>query len=217
MKEYTIIFDFDGTLADSFPLMVAVFNKMASKYHYAEVSDEAVAILRGRSAREVIAGLQIPKMKLPFIYREGRKLFQKEIDSIKPFPGITEMLTMLHKEYALGIVTSNATPTVKSFIEKYHLEVFDFIYSEKNIFGKGKVLRNVLKTYALPSQKVVYVGDEVRDIDAARSSGIATISVTWGFNNEEILKKQQPAALIHHPKELPSTVSKVFALSNGKG
>jgi phosphoglycolate phosphatase len=179
MKQSTIIFDFDGTIADSFPLMVRIFNRLAPKYGYKPLSDADIEGSRGKSARDLIRALGIPKLKLPIVFNEGRKAFRDEMHTVQAIAGMEDALRKLQEKYTLGIVTSNSVENVEEFITRHSIEVFDFIYSEKSIFGKGKVLRGVVKKYKLQPETVTYVGDEVRDIDAARESNIRVISVTW--------------------------------------
>lgn len=198
-----IIFDFDGTLADSLTLMISVFNSQAERFNYRPVGVSEVDLLRGKSARDLIRGLGIAKLKLPLVYSEGKKEFMRQMGTLQPFPGIKEMLQSLHESYTLGIVTSNNTESVSAFLKTHDVELFQFIYSDKSLFGKGKILKKVLKKYEYTAADVLYVGDEVRDIDAARESGIKIVSVSWGFNTKEILLKNNPDALIESPSSLP--------------
>ena len=102
----------------------------------------------------------------------------------------------------MGILTSTSEENVRKFLKKNKLELFDFIYSGSSIFGKHKVMKSLLKKQKLKRKEVIYVGDETRDIEAAKKAKVKIISVTWGFNTKQILKKQKPDFLIDKPKEL---------------
>ena len=80
-------------------------------------------------------------------------------------------------------------------------DTFTFIYSGST-FGKHKVINKWLRIENINPEKVVYVGDEVRDIDAAKKTGIKVIAVGWGFNSQEALAAQNPDFLIERPQEL---------------
>ena len=80
-------------------------------------------------------------------------------------------------------------------------KVFDFIYSGTT-FGKSKVINKLLNQNNINPQQAIYVGDETRDIEAARKSNIRAIAVSWGFNSKELLAAQNPDFLIHQPNEL---------------
>ena len=119
------------------------------------------------------------------------------------FPGIKEALIELkHQGNKLVIITSNSKENVIVFLEKQEMqEVFDFIYSGTT-FGKSKVINKFLNQNNINPQQAIYVGDETRDIEAARKSNIRAIAVSWGFNSKELLAAQNPDFLIHQPNEL---------------
>jgi phosphoglycolate phosphatase-like HAD superfamily hydrolase len=114
-----------------------------------------------------------------------------------------ETIETLHKKgYFLGIVTSNTEKNVLRFLEINHITSFDFIHDEKNIFGKGRTIKSVIKKYRLNKNEAVYVGDEVRDIEAAEKSGIRSISVSWGFNTKKLLQRHSASTIVNTPQEL---------------
>lgn len=197
-----LIFDFDGTLADTFELMVTVYHAIAKDHGLEEFSNEQLGLLRGMSAREVIAYLKINPIKIPALLTQGRKLFFEHIREVQTFPGLLAVLKVLKQRYVLGIVTSNETETVYAFLQHHQMDLFDFVYSESHLFGKGRVLKHLLQSYSLNASQVTYVGDEVRDIEAARESGVRSVAVTWGFNTEAVLQSHAPDAVVHAPEEL---------------
>ena len=131
-----------------------------------------------------------------------------KISSVKIFPQIKYLLLKLkQKKFKLGILSSNSKENIENFLKANDLLIFDFIHSEKNLFGKGKALKSLLKKYNLKKEETVYIGDEVRDIDACRENGIKIISVTWGFNKNEILQLNRPDYLVNRPQEILKIVS----------
>ena len=72
--------------------------------------------------------------------------------------------------------------------------------------NKTKIINNVLRQKQIKTQEVIYVGDETRDIEASKKANVKICSVTWGFNSEEALAKENPDFLIHHPRELVEIV-----------
>ncbi len=201
-EKKVLLFDFDGTLADSFQMMVSIYKKLSKKHKFAPATPESIEQMRGLSAREVIGKLPIAKYKLPILFMEGKKEFIKHIADIKPFPELASILPQLSKQYTLGIVTSNDPTTVKEFLITHNMDHFDFVYSDGSLFGKGKIIKKLLKKYNYPKNNVLYIGDEVRDIDAAREAHIKIASVTWGFNSEKGLMKNNPDFVIKTPKDL---------------
>lgn len=119
------------------------------------------------------------------------------------------MLNQLNKmNIHLGIVTSNSVENVKSWLKLNKMDhFFQFVYSASNLFGKDKVIKKILKNYQINKEQVCFVGDETRDIEAAKKSAITSIAVTWGFNSEDVLLKSEPHYLIKDPKELITILS----------
>lgn len=204
----TIVFDFDGTIADTLSLVVEIVNKLAKKYTLKKITKKDILRLRDKTYVEIFKELHafgISVLQLPFLLKEGKDRMTKQIVSCKLFPGLSETLIFLkEKGFRLGIITSNLKKNVELFLHKNNLNVFDFIYSDNSAFllGKGDKLKKLIEKNHWRSDEVVYVGDEVRDVEAAKEAGVKIISVGWGFNSREILLKQHPDYLIGKPKEL---------------
>ncbi len=203
MKYYkTIIFDFDGTIADSYIITFRIYNELAEKYNLKSIPEADISILRTMKPFELLSYFQIPFHKIPFLLFEGRSLFKKYVHELEPISGMKEVLEQLSKKYKLGILTSNNAENVEYFLKKHKLELFAFIHSEKNLFGKDKALNHLLEEHNLEKSKTIYVGDEVRDIQSCQKIDMSIISVAWGFNEVGILGKHNPSYLIQHPEEL---------------
>lgn len=118
------------------------------------------------------------------------------------------LIDLKNAGHHLGIITSNSKDNVTEFLKVNELDnLFEFIYSGITIFGKTTIINNVLRQKQLKLEEVIYVGDETRDIEASKKSNIKVIAVTWGFNSPEVLAKQKPNYLIHHPSELLEVVN----------
>lgn len=199
----TLLFDFDGTLADTLAEAVAILNRIGPEYDIRKINPEELEKVRKMSAREVIAYSGLPLLKIPFIITRVKNELRKNIEKIEPAKDIKEVMKELASEkYEMGIVTSNFKENVEKFLELNDMNFFSYIHSETNIFGKGQTLKKVMTEQGLDPKKVIYFGDEVRDIDAARSAGIRIISVAWGFNVEESLRKHSPDWLVKKPQEI---------------
>ena len=204
MTVNTLIFDFDGTLADSFEMIVRICNQLAKEFGYEIATDPEVNYYRNLSSRQIIKQSGVSFLHLPLLIRQLKLKLNEEIHHLKPIAGIPEALAALHNQgMRLGILTSNARENVEEFLHTHSLfQHFDFVYSGATLFGKNRVIRQCLKQQGLQLDQVAYVGDETRDIDAARSLGIRSIAVGWGFNTPEVLVTHYPDALINHPAEL---------------
>ena len=199
----TVIFDFDGTVADTLDCIVNIVNKNSDNFGYKKVTKEDIPYLQGKRPREILSHLGISIFKLPSWTRKIHSDINKEIMNLKPTVNILPILSKLkEEEFQIGILTSNTQDNVRIFLEKNNIEFFDFIYTGKSVFGKSHTINKILKEKKIEKIEVFYVCDEVRDIEAAKRSKIKTIAVSWGYNSKEALQNENPDFLIDTPYEL---------------
>lgn len=199
-----IIFDFDGTIADSFHVVLTISNRLSGEFGYPPVRLEDIKRLKNLSSREILKQSKVSIFRLPFLMHRLRQELNREIKYLKPIPGMASALQELKRRgYCLGIVTSNSRENVTAFLQAQNLaDLFDFVESGLTLFGKGKIIRRMMRQYDLDPAIVAYVGDETRDIESARRVQVRSIAVAWGFNSSQILAKHHPDFLIHQPDEL---------------
>lgn len=203
MQKNTIIFDFDGTLGDSMPYIFKVANKMAIEYGFKQITREEFDKLRDKSPFEIIQQLRIPLLKVPFILHRGKQLLKRHMKEVSYIPGMRSTIYALHENgYKIGMLTSNARENIDIFLDRHQLKVFDFIYTENNIFGKQFSLRNIMKKEKLDVNTTIYIGDEVRDVEACHVMELDVIAVTWGFSSKSVLQKYKPTHLADKPEAL---------------
>lgn len=203
MAYRTIIFDFDGTLANTLEETRRIYNEMASDLKLRQVSAEELPELRHFSLKELLNHLDIPKRRVPGLIAKGTTLMRGNIMSLPLIEGIGEVLPTLRSRCdSFGVLTSNASTNVDLFLRAHGLrEYFDFISSTSKLTGKAKHLRAIRKTFSLVTEEMLYVGDEIRDIKASKKAGIPVAAVTWGFNSPESLAIQKPEHLITDPSD----------------
>lgn len=211
MTQKVIIFDFDGTIADTVDALVNIANNLAVEFRYAQITPEELVRLRNLTSREIFNYSGIPLFKIPFLLKKVKRELRNKIPELKPIPGIQEALVELKDNgNRLGIITSNSKGNVKEFLKINNLDnLFEFIHPGVTIFGKNTIINNVMRQKHLKTQDVIYVGDETRDIEASKKAQVKVVSVTWGFNSEEALAKQNPDFLIHHPRELIEVIKNI--------
>jgi len=198
-----IIFDFDGTLADTIDILLSITNRLSAEFGFKSATKEELAQLSNLNSWQILQYSGISIFKFPLLIRRLKAELHSELPHIQLFPGIKEVLLELKKRgFQLGIITSNSRENVLGALEKNGLQdTFTFIYSGST-FGKHKVINKWLRIENIHTEKVVYVGDEIRDIDAAKKTGIKVIAVGWGFNSPQALAAQNPNFLIERPQEL---------------
>lgn len=204
MKKFnTIIFDFDGTIADSFEETLKSIIKVSKDFGIGKISKKDIELYRSKGVKEIIKKAKIPPYKVPFLIKRSQQEISKVINKIKPFEDIVEVIRELkRRRFVLGILTTNAKNNVRVILRNNNIDVFDFIYSDNSVFGKGIILKRLIKQEELNKEKIVYVGDEIRDIEATKEVGIKSVAVEWGFNTKELLLKVKPDWLIKDPKDL---------------
>ena len=204
-----VLFDFDGTIADTHDALLEIVNDLADEFGYAPIDAVQLDFLKNLGSMEVVQYSKISPFKIPFILKRLKKELAQKIVRLKPYQNIDAVLHQLKQQgYLVGIVTSNLQENVLTFLRKNDLEkAFDMIHSGTTIFGKNKMLNRVLRQHDLKAEEVVYIGDETRDIVAANKSNILMISVTWGFNSPAILAKYHPDFLVYSPLELLEVIT----------
>ena len=202
-KKYTtIIFDFDGTLGNSMDLIFKIYNLLSAKHNLRKISIAQIEKFRNKTPKEILKFLSIPFFKMPFLFWEGRGMFHERLAEVELFPGILSVLKKLSVRYTLGILTSNSKKNIEGFLNQNNLKQFAFIHSEFNIFGKDKALKKIMNSRNLNKEEVLYVGDEVRDIESCKKIGVDIVYVSWGLNAKEVLSRYNPEYLISKPEEL---------------
>ena len=202
-----VLFDFDGTLGDTYDAGVEILNVLAAEFGFRPLPPGEVSLARDLSTRQLMRHLGIPQMKLHRISKRGTQEITKRIMDIRPFDGVPEMLAELKGAgVVLGVLTSNSEENVRAFLRNHGLEVFDFIKSSSKLLGKARVLRTILQERALEPREILLVGDELRDIEAAQEIGVHMAAVTWGYNSISALKAAAPDYMISEPQGICSLV-----------
>lgn len=196
-----IIFDFDGTIADTLDYFIDFIAREAKLEKLTQVQRDG---LSGMSLAAISRKLGHPWWRLPFLYLKGRKVMEPYIKDLEPFKGMPQLIKKLHAEgHELFIISSNTVRNMRTFLRKQHLRTsFLQIYGGVVVFGKGPALRQLLKDQNLELNDAVFVGDELRDMQAAQSIGMRAVAVTWGFASKKNLKDAKPMAIADTPEEL---------------
>jgi phosphoglycolate phosphatase len=190
------IFDFDGTLADSFPWFKLVLNGVAEKFRFKPVEWNTEAdLLRGKSAREILRHLGVSYWKVPLISRHMRSLMARDIERIHLFDGVDHMLRRLsEKGFALAIVSSNSETNVRHVLGPAASLIDDYACGA-SVFGKVAKIKAVLRRRNVPASTAIYIGDEIRDFEAAKDAGLSFGAVAWGYTRPETLAALSPTLI----------------------
>ncbi len=205
MTEIThVIFDFDGTIADSFHVFIDVAKELFDIDE--ALTDEFLEELRGLRRDEVMERLDITRLQALWSYREGRRMFTDRMDEVNVFEGMPDVLDALQHSYTLGVLTDNDEDVVKDFLASHDLPDFAFVMESSVFQSKTWSLQEVLRREGVEAEQIVYVGDQITDIESAHRAGCEAIGVDWGYNTGTLLESADPERLVSSPEELSSMI-----------
>lgn len=210
-KIETIIFDFDGTIADTMHELLDIYNKLAPSYNCQIIHEDEIEKLQKQRPQDFFHHYGVTPFKLLRLVLKGRKMLNKNITHMQPFKGVPEVLIAL-KELGiqLGVLTSNSKKNIQTFLTHYNLyELFNFVYSGKNIFGKAHKIDKIIKKHKLNRKRILFIGDETRDVEAAKKASILCLAVTWGFNHQEVLEALKPDFIATKSEEILQTIHEI--------
>jgi phosphoglycolate phosphatase len=203
-----VVLDFDGTLADSFDWFCSVLNGVADRYRFRRVEAHEVEGLRLQGARAIVAHLGIPRWKLPLIARHMHALAARDAGQIALFPGVPAMLAEIAAaDVRLAILSSNRADTVRRVLGPGNAAHIAAYACGASIFGKARRLRALLAQTGVAPEQALCVGDEIRDLEAARAAGCPFGAVAWGYTDPRALAARGPDHLFVEPAEIVRRVA----------
>ncbi len=183
-----VIFDFDGTLANSFPWFIKRINHIARVLRFNPVRPDDVDDLRKMKVEEILKYLGISKFKLPFVILYMKWLMGKESKDINLFPEVPSLFEVLkNNNIDIVILSSNSEKNVRLILNKASKDVSVF-YCGASLQAKENHFLKVKRGY--PQAHLLSVGDELRDSIAAKKVGVDHLNVTWGYASAEVFSKE---------------------------
>lgn len=209
MAKYELaLFDFDGTLADTLPWFQSVFHVVGEKHGLRRLDPAEQEKLRDSDSKALLKALNAPFWKVPLLVRDMRVLMAQHIQEAKLFPETRDLLkTLRAKGVSLGIVSSNSEENIRSVLGAEAASQIHFFECGVSMFGKPSRLKKLLRKSGLAPAQAIYIGDEFRDLEAARTVGMAFGAVSWGYNRAEALKKRGPDELFLSMQEMAERLS----------
>lgn len=199
-----VIFDFDGTLADTFPLIVDVSYRLAPGSK--RLPSKKIDSLRELPLMTAMQKLGIAYWYMPILLLFVRRRMRPRMAEVRPCDGVLPMLRALQDAgHRMYVLTSNYKENVQIFLRHHRIERFfrevDTVYYASTA-TKTRALKKMLKRDQLDTSDSYYVGNEALDVEAAARAGIKGIAVRWTGFNEEELRKAKPIAILDKPSEL---------------
>ena len=202
-KAKVLIFDFDGTVADTRTIALRILNELSQEFHFRSLPEEEIQEARNMTVQKLISFLGVSRWRVPMIARRGLAKFQERISEVKPIAEMPEILAELKSRgFQLGILTSNSEFSVTAFLKQHHIDCFEFISTSSKLLGKSREIRKLMKEHQWNADEIIYIGDETRDIEATKSVPIRIAADTWGYNSASILATMDPDFIFDQPKQL---------------
>jgi HAD superfamily hydrolase (TIGR01549 family) len=198
-----LLFDFDGTIADTLDISIECANIVSKKHGYKLMNRK---IIMEKGIGYMVKQWNIPPWKLLIFMKELKALTDQRKSEIKAFKGISLVIKKLKAKTKIGIITTNSEKIVNEVLKKNNISV-DFIIANSSLFGKHALIKKALRHYEAEKNNTIYIGDEIRDIEASKKAGIRIACVSWGYNSETMLKKLKPDYLLRKPSELLKIIS----------
>jgi phosphoglycolate phosphatase len=197
------MFDFDGTLADSFPFFLSVFNTVADRHAFRRIDVARAGELRHLGVRQMMDHVGLPAWKLPLASKTFMAMMQDSAHEIPLFDGIADALRHLHgRGVQLAVVSSNSEHNVRAVLGPELTALVARFDCGMSVFGKASRIRAVLKACGAAPADALYVGDQATDAEAARKAGVAFGAVHWGYATIDALRAQACATEFVTPADL---------------
>lgn len=195
----------DGTIANTLPMVVDIVNRMGPDYGVDPIKD--VNKLRELPSEQVYKALGISRIRFLRLFYRVREELGLSVASAPLFEGIVPVLEDLKKSgVILGLLSTNSEDNMYRFLDAHGLDCFSFVESG-GIFGKAKVIKNIISSRAIDPKSCFLIGDETRDIASSKKAGVLSVAVTWGYNTQRVLEAKKPTYIVNTPKELLRTIT----------
>jgi len=187
------IFDFDGTLADTFPWVISIISHLAAEQNYEPITTTQLEEFRTLGVRKIIKKYKFPYWKIPIIAKDIQNKMKEDIHKIRLFEDIEKVLHNLSQhEVQLALVSSNEKSNIQKVLGKEISSLFSFYECGVSMFSKQAKFKKILRISGVDETQTLCIGDEIRDIQAAHKARIPFGAVAWGYTNIETLISYTP-------------------------
>jgi phosphoglycolate phosphatase len=204
-----VLIDFDGTIADTYSYYFNTLSKLYPELNIGNLTEQEISENKDKSFKTVIRENGIPFWKLLIMAYKVKSRLNKDILGIPLFPGIKELLIQLKElNVRVAVVSINNKKNILDFLKKENADnLVEDIWTTVGQFGKWRTLEKAIKKTGIKKSEVIYVGDEVRDIEACQKVGIKIAAVSWGFNSEKALRENKADYILIKPNDLLAIIN----------
>lgn len=208
-----LLFDYNGTLANSKPMAIDIFNELAVIYGFDPMKPEDIDYLSTLSIMERAKLLRVPIYKFPKLRSEYKVIYKRLLPTLRVAPGVSEMLRLLKKTgYRLVIVSSHNVDNINFFLKNNQIDFFDSVHSSVDWFGKHQTINSFAKKSGVSKDRMLYFGDEIRDIHACKKAGVRVAAVGWGYDAMSRMENEGPDYVLNQPSDVFGLLEKLNSL-----
>ncbi|MBU0613582.1 HAD family hydrolase [Patescibacteria group bacterium] len=191
-KTPLFLFDFDGVIVDSLDEATTTFNAFFNSLGLANVTKKQSRDLYTNNVYDSLLDHGVKEDQFHLLLEMIEKRNKYGNKKVKLYANVGRLLEVL-KDYNLYVITSSSTKAVKTFLRKKDLLIYfkDVLGADKGISKVDKI-QAILKKEKADSQQTYFVTDTTGDLIEAKTAGVKTIAVGWGYHNTERLKKENP-------------------------
>ena len=210
MKKKYIIFDFDGTIANTNDVIIETWKATFKRFHGYEIETRKAEVFFGETLRDTVTE-QFPDYE----YEEVRDYYRDYQDnnstsSVYVFPGVGELIeTLKQRGHKIGIATSRTTNSLGRYLRRLGIEHFpDVIVAMEDVTKHKPDPESVIKTlekFGANPDEAIMLGDIKYDIGSANAAGVDSVLIGWShYVDEDAMQREGfvPTHKIAKPEEL---------------
>lgn len=216
MNKQLVIFDLDGTLLDTVADLANATNQALAKCGYPTHPTEAYYRFVGNGINKLFARALPEEARTEENVQRIRTLFipyynEHNANDSRPYPGIVELLTHLQDQGIQLAVASNKYQQATAKLVGHFFPGIRFaaVYGQREgipIKPDPTIVNDILSATGISRARTLYIGDSGVDMQTARNASIESVGVTWGFRDEEELRTNGAAHIIHNAKDIQELI-----------
>jgi len=196
-------FDYDGVIVDSFDQFLSLIVRAQQSLGHGrppiakDFREMESLTFEGLGQRLGLSGDQLLQLE--------RKVFalQKEQWEVEVFPRIVPVFKELALSHTLVVITQNQSEVVTATLEDLDLgSAVSRVLGGELGSSKAERIGQACREFSFTTQDTFMVGDAISDIRQGKSAGVGTIAVTWGYQDRELLAREEPDFVLDRPDEL---------------
>jgi len=202
-----VVFDFDGTIANTTHLVPQIINEVLKEFNKPPIEPDEMKRYLKMHWKDAVKEYGIRWREMPKYALAAQRKMHNKLDHIDLCEDIKDVILHLSEKYTTNIISLNSKANISKVIKKHNLNTIEEVFSTKGKMTKKKILKKYLKQYNIKRHEMLYIGDELGDIEACKKNNIKVVAVTWGYDSKEKLSAANPDYLVDSPYDIAQIVS----------